>query len=121
MSEQVLSTLTSSSAAPVTAGTTATKHPLLLGGKVESDSGKPLPKAAARTADLESIAKQLNTASKALGRDLRFQVDLEKGSAVIQVLDRETGEIIRQIPQEKADITLQESGAPQIRLFDEIV
>ena len=35
-------------------------------------------------------------------KDLRFKVDMNSGRSVIQVLDRDTGEIIREIPPEKA-------------------
>ncbi len=68
--------------------------------------------------DLEKLTAKLNLASETIGRDLRFQVDVESGRSVIQVLDRETGEIIRQIPPEKARVTLTRSGFVELRLYD---
>jgi len=86
------------------------------GGNAESEIGKKLP--APEKPNVEALAKQLNYASKALGRDLRFQVDMESGRSVIQVLDRETGEIIRQIPPENAKTYVSEMGDVALRLYD---
>ena len=68
--------------------------------------------------ELEALAAKLNTAIREIGRDLRFQVNMETGHSVIQVLDRETGEIIRQIPPEKATAYLSDQGGVSLRLFD---
>lgn len=69
--------------------------------------------------DLEKLTAKLNLASETIGRDLRFQVDVESGQSVIQVLDRETGEIIRQIPPEKAEVRLTRAGFVELRLYDD--
>ena len=90
------------------------------GGKTKPDTGKSVPQEEARP-DMESLAKSLNVAAQSIGRDLRFQVDMQTGKSVIQVLDRETGEIIRQIPPEKAKMYVSDSGAVALRLFDERV
>jgi len=87
-------------------------------GKVAPASGKAVPAARIEKPDLEALAKQLNIQSQAIGRDLRFKVDMASGKSVIQVLDRETGEIIREIPPEKAAVTLSASGKAQIELYD---
>lgn len=71
--------------------------------------------------DLEAVAEKLNQNSQAIGRDLRFEVNLDSGHSVIQVLDSETGEIIRQIPPEKIKPQLQVNGEFTVRLYDEIV
>jgi len=84
-------------------------------------TGKELPGDAIELPDLENLAAELNTVNRNIGRDLRFQVDLDRGNAVLQVLDSETGEIIRQIPKEKAAVDVAENGAIQIRLFDDVV
>jgi flagellar protein FlaG len=47
---------------------------------------------------VESINKYLQTVK----RDLQFSVDASSGRTVITVLDRESQEIIRQIPPEAA-------------------
>ena len=83
----------------------------------QSGSGTELPPAA--TPDLEKLTAKLNLASESIGRDLRFQVDMTSGSSVIQVLDRDTGEIIRQIPPEEAQVTLTGNGFVELKLYDE--
>ncbi len=71
--------------------------------------------------DLEALTEQLNRVSIAIGRDLRFKVDMTSGNSVIQVLDRETGEIIREIPPEKARLSVAVNGEINMRLFDRSV
>ena len=101
-------------------GTFAVLNPTA--GAKESDrqssrrGGRDLP--APAKPDLEALTAKLNLASETIGRDLRFQVDMESGRSVIQVLDRETGEIIRQIPPEKAEVTLTSNGFVELRLYD---
>ena len=120
MSEQALKTAPSGTGTPTTTAATGTFE-VVSGGNADADTGKSLPPPAAEKADPARLAEALNAASRRIGRDLRFQVDLELGYAVIQVLDRETGEIIRQIPQEKAAVSLSGNGALQMRLFDDLV
>ena len=67
-----------------------------------------------------AIYTRVNVASRTIGRDLRFKVDMNSGNSVIQVLDRDTGEIIREIPPEKAKISVSISGDMQLRLYDEL-
>lgn len=88
-------------------------------GKQESSDGKNVPVVERSAAEVEELTRKLNVASNSIGRDLRFEVDMESGkSVVIQVLDRETGEVIRQIPPEKAELYVSESGAVALRLYD---
>jgi len=82
------------------------------------ESGNDVPVPDKTGPDMEALARALNQASQSIGRDLRFEVDMESGRSVIQVLDRDTGEVIRQIPPEKADLYLNGSGAVQIRLYN---
>ncbi len=88
-------------------------------GKQETASGNNLPAAAKSKPDVEEMARKLNVASRSIGRDLRFEVNMDSGHSVIQVLDRETGEVIRQIPPEKAQLYLSASGGVNLRLIDE--
>ncbi|MGB5344786.1 MAG: flagellar protein FlaG [Woeseia sp.] len=88
-------------------------------GNAEPQAGKNVPLPEVQKADLEELARALNVASQSIGRDLRFEVDMESGHSVIQVLDRETGEVIRQIPPEKAQISISRNGALHLRLYDE--
>ena len=85
-------------------------------GNTESESGDKLPPV--EKLDMENLAKRLNIASQAIGRELRFEVDVQSGHTVIQVLDRETGEIIRQIPPENAKTYLSDVGEVALRLYD---
>ena len=89
-------------------------------GKAAPDTGKQAPVAAVRQPDLEALAAKLNVQSQSIGRDLRFKVDMNSGNSVIQVLDRETGEIIREIPPEKAEISLSVNGEMQLQLHDDL-
>lgn len=91
-------------------------------GNTQSASGNALPtKPAASKPDMVKIAKALNAAPSTIGRNLRFKVDLDRGTSVIQVLDRDTGEIIRQIPPEKVETYLEREGALALRLYDDSV
>lgn len=88
-------------------------------GNTRSDSGKDMPQV--KNTDMESLARKLNIASRSIGRDLRFQVNMDSGQSVIQVLDRETGEIIRQIPPENAKSYFSDRGDVVLRLYDDRV
>ena len=88
------------------------------GGNRKPESGNNVPVTESTGPDMEALARALNLASQSIGRDLRFEVDMESGRSVIQVLDRDTGELIRQIPPEKADLYLNENGAVQLRLYN---
>jgi flagellar protein FlaG len=95
-------------------------------GRKEPAAGKVLPERRADSReetgpDLDRLVHELNLTSRSIGRDLRFRVDLESGDAVIEVLDRETGEIVRQIPGDKAIKSLNSGHIANIRLFDELV
>ena len=85
-------------------------------GNIRFGTGKDVP--VIEKADLEQLAQRLNIVSQSIGRDLRFQVDVLSGSSVIQVLDRETGEIIRQIPPEDARTYVSDRGDVALRLYD---
>jgi len=110
-----------SGASSITGNSVSGSYPVPIDGNIEFRDGNQLPKAAIESPDLERLAQELNVASQRFGNDLRFQVNLDKGPVVLQVVDRETGEVIRQIPQEKATVVLNENGLVRIRLFDELV
>jgi flagellar protein FlaG len=59
----------------------------------------PVVQPAARAAE---VAAQLDRYVKSSSRDLDFRVDQTSGRVVVSVLDKETGELIRQIPDEVA-------------------
>ena len=88
------------------------------GGNRVPESGNNVPVTEKTGPDMEELAQALNVANQSIGRDLRFEVDMESGRSVIQVLDRDTGEVIRQIPPEKADVYLNGNGAVELRLYN---
>ena len=87
-------------------------------GKQEPSAGKNVPAVERSAAEVKELARKLNVATQSIGRDLRFEVDMQSGRSVIQVLDRDTGEVIRQIPPEKASLYVSDSGAVALRLLD---
>lgn len=50
---------------------------------------------------LENVVSDLNKLVRELHRELRFSVDEDSGDTVIKVIDRETDEVVRQIPSEE--------------------
>lgn len=51
---------------------------------------------------LDKAISQLNDYVQSVQRDLQFEVDNELGKTIVKVVDQETQEIIRQIPDEVA-------------------
>ena len=50
---------------------------------------------------LKEVVSHLNELVRELHRELEFSVDQESGDTVIRVIDRETDEVVRQIPSEE--------------------
>ena len=50
---------------------------------------------------LEKAVEDLNKYVQTVGRDLRFSVDRDSGQTIIRVMDRETEQMVRQIPPEE--------------------
>ena len=53
------------------------------------------------SADIEAVAKQLESFMKRVSRELEFHVDGSSGRVVCSVRDSQTGDLIRQIPNEE--------------------
>jgi flagellar protein FlaG len=74
--------------------------------KRQSDavSGKLLPETNAQSTDsaskLDKAISRINEFVQKIQRDLQFSVDDESGKTVIKVIDSESKEVIRQIPEE---------------------
>jgi len=105
-------------------GTLRSNEVVQKSGKSASVNGQGLPapgrREAPKQAEVDNIVKKLNATSLSIGRDLRFQVNLQTGKSVIQVLDSDTGEVIRQIPAEDASSYLLSEGKLALRMFDEL-
>lgn len=56
---------------------------------------------AAEKQDLEQSVKDLNALVQELQRELNFSVDEASGEMVVKVVDRQTEEVVRQIPSEE--------------------
>ena len=59
------------------------------------------PSAEAKPADIHKVAQQLESFLKRVSRELEFHVDDASGRMVCSVRDAETGDLIRQIPNEE--------------------
>lgn len=51
--------------------------------------------------EVEQIAARLESYIRSVSRSLEFKVDAKSGRTVISVLDAQTGDLIRQIPNEE--------------------
>lgn len=68
-----------------------------------AEAGKTLPPVAASQVSVEQVteaAEELNRYVQGEQRDLNFQVHEDTGKVVVRVVDRSSGELIRQIPNE---------------------
>lgn len=70
--------------------------------QVKADAKAPVQAPALPSAQLEDIAKQLDSYIRSVSRSLEFKVDDASGRTIISVRDAETGDLIRQIPNEEA-------------------
>jgi flagellar protein FlaG len=50
--------------------------------------------------DIEQAVTEINDYVQSVQRDLHFSVDKESGETVVRVRDKESGELIRQIPED---------------------
>jgi flagellar protein FlaG len=50
---------------------------------------------------LDSVVSDLNLMVRELHRELRFAIDQDSGETVVKVVDRQTEEVVRQIPSEE--------------------
>jgi flagellar protein FlaG len=62
---------------------------------------QPQAEPKAPVADIEAVARQLESFLKNVSRSLEFHVDESSGRMVCSVRDAETGDLIRQIPNEE--------------------
>ncbi len=70
-------------------------------------SGKELPiqdensvSEEAKKIDIEQAVTEINDYVQSVQRDLHFSVDEDSGLTIIRVRDKESGELIRQIPED---------------------
>lgn len=70
---------------------------------------------------LESVAQQLQDFMQSMNRSVQFQVDEESGRDVIRVLDKQSGEVIKQYPSEEVLDLVSKLSQSAGLLFDEEV
>ena len=70
----------------------------------EQGNGSPAREASIRAQELDKMVEELNSRSRSIGRAIRFQVDPGASTPIIQVFDRDTGRLIRQIPADQAEV-----------------
>lgn len=75
--------------------------------KALPSSGKELPikdvqnaAPTAEKAEIEQAVTEINEYVQSVQRDLHFSVDEDSGLTVVRVRDKESGELIRQIPED---------------------
>jgi flagellar protein FlaG len=69
--------------------------------QVAVPAAQPEAKPKPAVADIEAVARQLESFLKRVSRSLEFHVDGASGRTVCSVRDAETGDLIRQIPNEE--------------------
>ena len=109
----------------INSGTAGLRHvpPLgASGGKVGPESGKisPRQQASIQALNLDRLVRELNARSRSVSPALRFRVDVRSGTSIIQVFDRDSGKLIRQIPQEKAGALAKNGGVIDLGRIDDL-
>lgn len=70
--------------------------------KQVSEAQKLEKRAELQRDQLDDAVSQLNDYVQNVQRDLQFEVDNERGETIVRVVDQQTQEVIRQIPDEVA-------------------
>jgi flagellar protein FlaG len=80
----------------------ATQTPLQAAAAAEQAHARPKqPPVEVKPADIHKVAQQLESFLKRVSRELEFHVDDASGRMVCSVRDAQTGDLIRQIPNEE--------------------
>ncbi|VAW70026.1 Flagellar protein FlaG [hydrothermal vent metagenome] len=91
--------LTSTTARPANAANTQNRQ------SIAAEEGKTLPSNSPAeklsSEELQQVVTQLNKQMQQIQRDLLFSVDDSSGRTVVQVVNTETEEVVRQIPSEE--------------------
>ena len=67
---------------------------------IAAADGKTLPAKKPDRQELDTAVTKLNDFVQSIQRDLQFSVDDDSGTVVVKVIDRSSGDVIRQAPQE---------------------
>ncbi len=99
-------TVTAAAAARPTSSPGAVEAKNVEGGKVlppaQDDSAGDVQETSQQqpTENVQKAVAQINDYVQSIQRDLQFSVDEDLEKTVVKVLDRDSGELIRQIPEE---------------------
>lgn len=69
---------------------------------VVAASSKPAPEMEPSSRQLHNAVGAINRAMQSSGHNLKFSVDPDTKRSVVQVVDSDTGDLIRQIPSKEA-------------------
>ncbi len=78
--------------------------PVQVGGMLKNAVAAPglaQEQNAASQEDVDQAAQKINEALQTVSQKLEFSVDKDTEAVVVKVMDKETGEVIRQIPSEE--------------------
>lgn len=67
-------------------------------GRVLPEEGRKSPEVPQRSTDIRQAVSEINDFVQSVHRDLSFNMDETSGRTVIKVIDRDSGNLIRQIP-----------------------
>jgi flagellar protein FlaG len=70
--------------------------------QANSAHAKPAQQALEREIPLDDAVSRLNDYVQTVQRDLQFEIDNDLGQTIVRVVDQQTQEVIRQIPDEVA-------------------
>ncbi|MBB1440436.1 flagellar protein FlaG [Shewanella sp. SG41-4] len=68
----------------------------------ETEQAAETKKEQSQTEALAAVVEQLSEVMSIMNKGLAFSVDDDSGSAIVKVMDIDTGELIRQIPNDEA-------------------
>jgi flagellar protein FlaG len=80
-------------------GTDGEKSLPPFGNDLPVKEAEPVPSEVAAV-EIEEAVTEINEYVQSIQRDLHFSVDEDSGLTIIRVRDKETGELIRQIPED---------------------
>ena len=85
----------------VSSVTPASRPEAAVQAEQEARRAREAEEAAKDTEPLEEVVSEMNNLVREMHRELRFSVDDDSGDTVIKVIDRQTDEVVRQIPSEE--------------------
>lgn len=90
------------SALPITAGFSPSLPKEVGFSASEEDAGQPQKAANAdKPVDMADLVERFRSQVQSIQRDLNFSVDDSTGDVVVQVIDGDSGKVVRQIPSEE--------------------